>query len=155
MPDHPGVIHYIIHAYDSPPLAHLALPAARRYSRVAPVVPHAQHMPSHIFTRLGLWEESIQSNEASAAAAKAYAQKIRMKEVWDEQIHAMDYLIYAALQCAQDVKARSVLDELQSIHAVNFESPKVAYPVAAISSAVMRWNDGAGRKPGNCGARLA
>ena len=147
MPDHPGVIHYIIHAYDSPPLAHLALPAARRYARVAPVVPHAQHMPSHIFTRLGLWEECIQSNEASAAAAKAYAQKIRMKGVWDEQIHAMDYLIYAALQCAQDAKARSVLDELQSIHAVNFESPKVAYPVIAIPARYAlerrRWTEAA------------
>lgn len=131
-PDHPGVIHYIIHAYDSPPLAHLALPAARRYARIAPEVPHAQHMPSHIFTRLGLWEEAIASNEASVAAAKEYARKVRMKGVWDEQIHAMDYLVYAALQCGQDSKARTILDELQSIRAVNVEGPKVAYPVAAI-----------------------
>src|SRR6185436_14431897 len=106
MPDHPGVIHYIIHAYDSPPLAQLALPAARRYARIAAAVPHAQHMPSHIFTRLGLWEESIQSNEASVAAARDYAQKTRMNSVWDEQVHAMDYLMYAALQCGQDAKAR-------------------------------------------------
>lgn len=132
MPDHPGVIHYIIHAYDSPPLAHLALPAARRYARVAPAVPHAQHMPSHIFTRLGLWEEAIESNESSMAAAKAYAQKVRMQGVWDEQLHAMDYLLYAALQGARDARARSVLDELRSIRAVNLESPKVAYPVIAM-----------------------
>lgn len=132
MPEHPGVIHYIIHAYDSPPLAELALPAARRYARIAPSVPHAQHMPSHIFTRLGLWEESIQSNEASAEAARVYARKIRMKGTWDEQIHAMDYLIYAALQCARDGKAKSVLDELGTIHSVNAESPKVAYPIVAM-----------------------
>jgi hypothetical protein len=132
MPDHPGVIHYILHAYDSPPLAHLALAAARRYARVAPAVPHAQHMPSHIFTRLGLWEESIHSNEASATAAREYAQKIRMKSVWDEQIHAMDYLIYAALQCAQDKKAKSVLDEFNAIQKVSSENPKAAYPLAAI-----------------------
>ncbi len=132
MPDHPGVIHYIIHAYDSPPLAHLALAAARRYARVAPAVPHAQHMPSHIFTRLGLWEESIQSNDASAGAAREYARKIRMNGVWDEQIHAMDYLIYAALQCAQDKKAKSVLDEFNAIQKINSENPKSAYPLAAI-----------------------
>jgi len=131
-PDHPGVIHYIIHAYDSPPLAHLALTAARRYARVAPAVPHAQHMPSHIFTRLGLWEESIQSNEASANAAKEYARKVRMNSVWDEQVHAMDYLIYAALQCAQDAKARSVLEEFSAIQKINSESFKAAYPLAAI-----------------------
>lgn len=147
MPDHPGVIHYLIHAYDSPPLAQLALAAARRYARIAPAVPHAQHMPSHIFTRLGLWEESIQSNEASAAAAKAYALKTRMNGVWDEQIHAMDYLVYAALQCAQDDKARSVLEELRSIRSVNFESPKVAYPVVAIPARYSlerrRWTEAA------------
>jgi hypothetical protein len=131
-PDHPGVIHYIIHAYDSPPLAQLALTAARRYARVAPAVPHAQHMPSHIFTRLGLWEESIQSNEASANAAKEYARKVRMNSVWDEQVHAMDYLIYAALQCGQDAKARSVLDEFNAIQKINSETFKAAYPLAAI-----------------------
>jgi hypothetical protein len=132
MPDHPGVIHYIIHAYDSPPLAHLALGAARRYAQVAPAVPHAQHMPSHIFTRLGLWEESIQSNEASASAAREYARKIRMNSVWDEQIHAMDYLIYAALQCAQDKKAKSVLEEFNTIQQVSSQTHKAAYPLAAI-----------------------
>lgn len=137
MPDHPGVIHYIIHAYDSPPLAHLALPAARRYARVAPAVPHAQHMPSHIFTRLGLWEESIQSNEASAAAARAYATKVHLGSTWDEQIHAMDYLIYAALQCAQDKKAKTVLDEFNAIQKISSQSPKAAYPLAAIPARFM------------------
>lgn len=151
MPDHPGVIHYIIHAYDSPPLAHLALAAARRYAKVAPAVPHAQHMPSHIFTRLGLWEEAIQSNEDSVASAKEYAQKIRMKGVWDEQIHAMDYLIYAALQCAQDKKAESVLKELRSIRAVNTDAPKVAYSVVAIPARYAlerrRWTEAARLTP--------
>ncbi|HKS38925.1 MAG TPA: hypothetical protein VJW76_17150, partial [Verrucomicrobiae bacterium] len=120
------------HAYDSPPLAHLALTAARRYARVAPAVPHAQHMPSHIFTRLGLWEECIQSNEGSVASAKEYAQKTRMKAIWDEQVHSMDYLMYAALQCAQDAKARSVLDEFNAIQKISSESFKAAYPLAAI-----------------------
>jgi hypothetical protein len=89
-------------------------------------------MPSHIFTRLGLWEESIQSNDASAGAAREYARKIGMNGVWDEQIHAMDYLIYAALQCARDKKAKSVLDEVNAIQKINSESPKAAYPFAAI-----------------------
>lgn len=132
IPDHPGVIHYIIHAYDSPALAHLALAAARRYARVAPSVPHAQHMPSHIFTRLGLWEESIQSNEASASAARDYARRVHMNSVWDEQIHAMDYLIYAALQCAQNTKAKAVLDEFNAIQKISSQSPKAAYPLVAI-----------------------
>src|SRR6185369_8038710 len=75
-PNHPGVAHYIIHSYDYPPLADRALSAARSYAKIAPTVPHALHMPSHIFIRLGLWQESIQSNRASAAAAKEYGLKM-------------------------------------------------------------------------------
>jgi tetratricopeptide (TPR) repeat protein len=146
-PDHPGVIHYIIHAYDSPPLAHLALPAARRYAGIAPAVPHALHMPSHIFTRLGLWEESIQSNSESVAAARDYAHKTRMKGVWDEQIHSMDYLAYAYLQSAQDRKAKAVLDEMNAIAKVSGEEFKAAYAFAAVPARYAlerrRWSEAA------------
>lgn len=131
-PDHPGAVHYLIHAYDSPPLAALALNAARSYARIAPAVPHALHMPSHIFTRLGLWQESVQSNIASEAAAKNFATQTHMDGAWDEQLHAMDYLMYAYLQMAEDGKARSVLDELSSISKVNPESFKAGYAFTAI-----------------------
>ncbi len=131
-PHHPGVVHYLIHAYDSPALASLALPAAQAYAKIAPSVPHALHMPSHIFTRLGLWQESINSNLASEAAAKDYAVRTRMDGAWDEQLHAMDYLMYAYLQLAQDAKAKGILDELNLIRKTNAETFKVAYAFAAI-----------------------
>ena len=102
-PDHPGVAHYIIHAYDYPPLATRALDAARSYAKIAPDSPHALHMPSHIFTRLGLWQESIESNLASEAAAKKY-------NAPGNELHAQDYIVYAYLQGAQDRAAKKVID---------------------------------------------
>jgi hypothetical protein len=102
-PDHPGVAHYIIHAYDYPPLAQRALDAARRYAKIAPDSPHALHMPSHIFTRLGLWQESIDSNLASAAAAKKF-------NAPGNELHAKDYAVYAYLQEGQDREAKNMLD---------------------------------------------
>jgi len=102
-PEHPGVAHYIIHAYDYPPLAERALEAARRYAKIAPDSPHALHMPSHIFTRLGLWQESIDSNLASAASAKK-------SNAPGNELHAKDYLIYAYLQGAQDREAKKALE---------------------------------------------
>ena len=102
-PEHPGVAHYIIHAYDYPPLAQGALDAARRYAKIAPDSPHALHMPSHIFTRLGLWEESIDSNLASAASAKK-------NNAPGNELHAKDYLIYAYLQGGQDREAKGALE---------------------------------------------
>ncbi len=104
-PNHPGAAHYVIHAYDYPPLAEKALPAARRYAKIAPDAPHALHMPSHIFTRLGLWQESIESNTASALAAR----KVGMA---GEELHASDYLEYAYLQTGQDQQAKRVLDQM-------------------------------------------
>src|SRR5215469_10470643 len=101
-PEHPGVAHYIIHAYDYSPLADKALEAARRYARIAPDSPHALHMPSHIFTRLGLWQESIESNLASAASA-------RKNNAPGNELHAKDYLIYAYLQGGQDREAKRAL----------------------------------------------
>jgi hypothetical protein len=149
-PEHPGVAHYLIHAYDSPPLANLALNAARSYSKIAPSVPHALHMPSHIFTRLGLWQESIQSNIASEDAAKRFAAEMHMDGAWDEQLHAMDYLMYAYLQGAQDKQARAILDELYQIHKTSPENFKVAYAFAAIPAryAIERrqWSEAASLK---------
>ncbi|MDE2451423.1 MAG: hypothetical protein KGO22_20765 [Gammaproteobacteria bacterium] len=104
-PQHPGVAHYIIHAYDYPPLAERALVAARSYAQIAPDSPHALHMPSHIFTRLGLWQESIASNLASVTSA------IKNNAPGNEA-HAKDFLIYAYLQTGQDRKAKSTLDSL-------------------------------------------
>jgi hypothetical protein len=102
-PEHPGIAHYIIHAYDYPPLAPRALDAARRYAKIAPDSPHALHMPSHIFTRLGLWQESIDSNLASAASAQKNNSP-------GNELHAKDYLIYAYLQGAQDKEAKKALE---------------------------------------------
>jgi tetratricopeptide (TPR) repeat protein len=102
-PEHPGIAHYIIHCYDYPPLAERALNAARRYAEIAPDSPHALHMPSHIFTRLGLWQESIDSNLVSAASAKK-------NNAPGNELHAKDYLIYAYLQGAQDREAKKALE---------------------------------------------
>jgi hypothetical protein len=131
-PDHPGASHYIIHAFDYPELAELGLPAARNYSKIAPAAPHALHMPSHIFTRLGLWRDSIASNIASELAAKEYEATMKMDGVWDEQLHAMDYLAYAYLQLGQDRDAKTVLDELRTIKKVQPENVKTAYAFAAL-----------------------
>lgn len=131
-PRHPGVAHYLIHAYDFPELAYLALPAARRYAKLAPASAHAQHMPSHIFTRLGLWQEAIRSNLDAKASAKAFAVRNRMTAAWDEQFHAMDYLAYAYLQVGQDKQALAVLDELNRIERAEPETFKVAYAFTAI-----------------------
>jgi hypothetical protein len=107
-PTHPGLAHYIIHTYDVPALAGRALPAARRYSEIAPDAPHALHMPSHTFTRTGYWQESIDSNIAAAAAARREGQTT-------EELHASDYEIYACLQTGQDEAARRILDSLPEI----------------------------------------
>jgi hypothetical protein len=135
-PEHPGVAHYLIHSYDYPPLAHLALAAARSYAKIAPSSAHAQHMPSHIFTRLGLWQEDIETNLNAEASAKDYAQKNHLTGAWDEQLHAMDYLAYAYLQQSRDREARAVLDELKAIRKTDPENFKCAYSFAAIPA---RW----------------
>jgi len=124
-PQHPGVAHYLIHSFDYPRLADLALPAARSYAKIAPSSPHALHMPSHIFIRLGLWQESIESNVASAAAAKAAASS-------KDHLHALDYLVYAYMQGVQDLKAKGVLDEVTALSKVDEEVFQVAYALAAI-----------------------
>ena len=107
-PDHPGVAHYLIHSYDAPPIAPKGVPAARLYATIAPDAPHALHMPSHIFTRVGAWEESAATNERSAEVAK------RGNEP-DEAYHAADYTVYAYLQLARDAKARATIDSAMKV----------------------------------------
>jgi tetratricopeptide (TPR) repeat protein len=109
-PEHPGLAHYIIHSFDVPALAPRALDAARRYAKIAPDAAHALHMPSHTFTRVGSWEESIETNRASAAAA-------RKDDAVAEQLHALDYQAYAYLQTGQDAAARQALDGLDALGA--------------------------------------
>jgi tetratricopeptide (TPR) repeat protein len=146
-PQHPGVSHYLIHSYDYPALAYLALPAARSYAKIAPASAHAQHMPSHIFTRLGLWQEGVRSNLDAKASAQAFAVRNHIAGVWDEQFHAMDYLVYAYLQGAQDKQAWGVLDELQKIKRADPETFKVAYAFTAILARYAlerrRWDEAA------------
>jgi hypothetical protein len=107
-PEHPGLAHYIIHSFDAPALAPRALDAARRYAAIAPDAAHALHMPSHTFTRVGSWRESIETNLASAAAA-------RKDNAASEELHALDYLMYAYLQTGQDTAARQVLDTIATV----------------------------------------
>lgn len=132
--NHPGIVHYIIHVYDYPELAGLALPAARKYASVAPSSAHAQHMPSHIFTRLGLWDESIKSDLASTSSARCYAENAGIKGHWDEELHGMDYLVYAYLQKADNKLAKEQFDYLKTIHEVYPVNFKDAYAFAAIPS---------------------
>ena len=131
-PLHPGIAHYIIHNMDYPGLAELALPAARKYASIAPASAHAQHMPSHIFTRLGLWDECIKSNLVSVSSAQCYAEKAKLNAHWDEELHSLDYLVYAYLQKKDDASAKQQLDYLESIHVVSPANFKVAYAFAAI-----------------------
>ncbi|HZJ59770.1 MAG TPA: hypothetical protein VFD24_05815, partial [Chitinophagaceae bacterium] len=131
-PLHPGIAHYIIHNCDYPALAELALPAARKYASIAPASAHAQHMPSHIFTRLGLWDECILSNLVSVSAAQCYASKAKIKGHWDEELHGLDYLVYAYLQKGDDQQAKQQADYLQTIREVYPVNFKTAYAFAAI-----------------------
>jgi tetratricopeptide (TPR) repeat protein len=131
-PNHPGIAHYMIHSYDSPQLAILALPVARNYAKIAPTAPHALHMPSHIFTRLGLWQDSIVSNLASAAAAKDHVAKAFPGAASQDQLHAMDYLAYAYLQTCRDGEAKRLVEEAAAVSKVDQEVFQVAYAFAAI-----------------------
>ena len=132
-PNHPGVVHYLIHSDDSAQFAAAGLDAAICYSKIAPDVPHALHMPSHIFTRLGMWQQSIDSNRAAHAAAVAYVRKTLGPESFDtETVHTMDYLEYAYLQTAQDRRAKEVVDELTSFRQSAAPNLPTAYAVAAI-----------------------
>jgi len=128
-PNHPGAHHYVIHAYDYPPLAERALAVARQYGAVAPEVPHALHMPTHIYTRLGLWDESISANERSAAAGLAHAEP---GKVSNHYLHALDYLAYAHLQRAEDATAEKILAEIRPLKGPYTIQPASPYTFAAV-----------------------
>jgi len=136
-PDHPGIAHYIIHAYDYPSLARRGLQAARKYADIAPWVPHALHMPSHIYTRLGMWKESIASNLASAEAARDYASRAHGGAATMDELHALDYLVFGYLQTNQEDKAGEIVEYVKQVKKFppqnNFAS---AYAVGAIPA---RW----------------
>ncbi len=124
-PQHPGIPHYLIHAYDNAELAPRGLSAARAYSQIAPSAPHALHMPSHIFTRLGLWDDSIASNLAASAAARRQGDT-------GEELHSMDYLVYAYLQSGRDSEAAQVIQHLKQMPKLNEDEFKIAYASTAI-----------------------
>jgi tetratricopeptide (TPR) repeat protein len=129
-PDNPGVMHFVIHATDNPRMASLGLEAARRYAKIAPAAPHALHMPSHIFARLGLWDEDIQSNLASKAAAERPAV---LHTAAENRLHAMDFLQYAYLQTGDEDRARAIMQEASAIRAGDF-SPGIARYYAVMES---------------------
>jgi tetratricopeptide (TPR) repeat protein len=124
-PQHPGIPHYLIHAYDNAEMAPKGLQAAKAYAQIAPSAPHALHMPSHIFTRLGLWDDSIASNLAAAKAAKQQGDT-------GEQLHAMDYLVYAYLQSGRDSEADHVVQQLQGMSGLDAADFKVGYAYTAM-----------------------
>ncbi len=137
-PDHPGVAHYLIHSYDAPPIAQQGMPAARLYAKIAPDAPHALHMPSHIFTRVGAWADSAATNRRSADAAK------RSNDP-DDALHALDYMTYAYLQLGRDGEARKTLDEARTLTEINPARATAPYALAAMPAryAVERsaWGD--------------
>jgi hypothetical protein len=139
-PDHPGIVHYLIHSYDSPELAGFGLDAARKYASIAPSSAHALHMPSHIFTRLGFWDECISSNLVSVSSAKCYAEAIGLKGHWDEELHGLDYLVYAHLQNGNNDSAKKYHDYLNTITRVDPVNFKVAYAYAAIPARILLEN---------------
>ncbi|SFU52730.1 hypothetical protein [Nitrosospira multiformis] len=125
-PNHPGVAHYLIHSYDYPPLAKSGIHAARKYAKIAPDAPHALHMPSHIFTLTGLWQESIDTNRRAAATAD--------DSITHDGHHASDYMVYAHLQLGQDLAAQKVMEQEQARHGIDMLG--VAYPYAAIPARI-------------------
>ena len=133
-PHHPGVAHYLIHTYDYAGLAERGLPAARVYATIAPSVPHALHMPSHIFSRVGLWPEMVESNRASYRAAENELSGQTLGIGSYDALHAMDYLVFGHLQQAQDKAAKLLVDEVAAIRKVNVEDFAAAYAFAAIPS---------------------
>jgi tetratricopeptide (TPR) repeat protein len=131
--NHPGVVHYLIHSYDYPQFAQRGLAAAQLYDDIAPWVPHALHMPSHIFTRLGMWDESIAANRASAEASRAYAAMRHRNASEAEELHALDYMAYSYLQGAQDAEAKKIVDVAAKVKKTNPELEfSAAYALAAI-----------------------
>jgi tetratricopeptide (TPR) repeat protein len=133
-PNHPGVAHYLIHTYDYAELAEKGLPSARAYGAIAPSVPHALHMPSHIYSRVGLWPEMVEGNRASYTAAKGELKDTTLGIGAYDALHAMDYMVFGQLQQAQDKAAKQLVDEAGAIRKVNVENFVAAYAFAAMPS---------------------
>jgi tetratricopeptide (TPR) repeat protein len=132
-PEHPGVAHYLIHSFDYPDLAELALPAARVYAKLAPGSPHALHMPSHIFTRLGLWDESIASNIAARDKAANYVAKVMPGAASFDELHAIDYLVYAYLQQGKLEEAKTLVARTAAVKKIDNPSHfAAAYAISAV-----------------------
>jgi tetratricopeptide (TPR) repeat protein len=152
-PNHPGVAHYLIHTYDKPDMAKLGLPAARKYAQLAPAAPHALHMPSHIFARLGMWQDDIDSNVRSIEATQKEAAEHMGGE--GHQFHAMDFLVYAYLQTGREEDAQKIIDEVKAMppmhdmYGLGFD-PRLfalsAFP-ASYALELHRWNDAAQLSP--------
>lgn len=132
VPEHPGVAHYLIHSFDYPELAELALPAARVYAKLAPGSPHALHMPSHIFTRLGLWDESIASNLASAEKAHRHVESVLPGAASFDELHAIDYLVYAYLQQGEDEQARKLVERTARVTKIDNANFAAAFAIGAV-----------------------
>jgi tetratricopeptide (TPR) repeat protein len=142
------VAHYLIHSYDFPPIAQKGLPAARRYAAIAPSAPHALHMPSHIFTRVGAWQDSIDSNRASAIAAKDELSSQGQQALGSyNALHAMDYMVYGYMQLGKDGEARVVVEEIRGISRLDVEHFAAAFAFAAIPARYSlerrQWKDAA------------
>ena len=150
-PNHPGVAHYIIHCYDNPVLAEKGLGAARKYAMIAPASAHANHMPSHLFTRVGSWDESIHSNSRSAELARDAEATSSNGEARDQRLHAMDYLEYAYLQRGRVRDARSVLDQMNALPPLAGLTLTGNYALAAIPARydveLGKWEDAARLQP--------
>ena len=131
-PDHPGIAHYLIHSFDYPALAPLALNAAYAYAKIAPSSPHALHMPSHIFVRLGMWQETIDANIASERAARQHAMETHPGTTAFDALHATDYLAYAYLQRGENAKAKKLVEEVAKIKALDIENFAAFYAIAAV-----------------------
>jgi tetratricopeptide (TPR) repeat protein len=143
-PNHPGIAHYLIHACDSQELAERGLPAARAYAQIAPSAPHALHMPSHIFTRLGLWNDSIESNLASRRSARQHGDTL-------DELHAMDYLVYAYLQTGSDKEVSQIIQDMKAMPKLDMSNFGIAYAATAIPIRYAvergRWDDAASIAP--------
>lgn len=152
MPNHPGLVHYIIHSYDYPPLAPRAVEAAHRYLEIAPSLPHAVHMSSHIFTQVGMWEASIGANTTSAASAPERGERLGTHaQAQLAEMHALDYLVYAYLQRGEDERAREVVEHIRSLDGLNWADGVVAFNAGAVPVRYAverrRWEEAASLPP--------
>src|SRR5207248_8028977 len=146
-PNHPGIAHYLIHSYDFAPLAAMCVSTAQLYDKIAPAAPHALHMPSHIYSMLGMWEDSVRSNIASKAAADEYAAKNLPDQTHPSVPHVLDFIVYADLQMARDGDAEQAVDSLPQLKKFPFAGLAIETALAAIPARVAlergHWNEAA------------